>query len=135
MKCYSELIKLKTFKERKEYLKLPGVVGDDTFGFDRYINQQFYRSREWKQVRDFVIVRDKGCDLGIDGCEIAGNVIVHHMNPLSVDDIQNSSDLLLNPEYLITVSLDTHNYIHYGIDNAPEIAINRFPNDMCPWKN
>lgn len=109
IRTYAELSKLKTFKERYEYLRLGGVVGTDTFGFDRYLNQIFYRSTEWRSVRDFVIVRDNGCDLGIEGHEIYGKILIHHMNPISVEDILRRSDFLLNPEYLISTILTTHN--------------------------
>ncbi len=98
IRTYSELSKLKTFKERYEYLRLGGVVGADTFGFDRYLNQIFYRSMEWKAVRDFVIIRDNGCDLGMEGHEIYGKILIHHMNPISAEDILKRSDFLLNPE-------------------------------------
>ena len=136
-RTYTELSKLKTFEERYEYLKLEGNVGEDTFGFDRYINQKFYRSPEWKRVRDFVITRDSGCDLGIAGREILERkIIVHHMNPIKKDDIIYKSDYLLNPDYLICVSERTHNGIHYGNDYLyEEEVIERKPNDMCPWKS
>ena len=114
IRTYSELIRLPTFEERFRYLKLDGLVGKDTFGFDRYLNQEFYRSKEWKEVRDFVIVRDNGCDLGMDGYEIVGRIYIHHMNPITVNDIVHSSDFLLNPDYLICVSHNTHNAVHYG---------------------
>ncbi len=131
---YSELKNLSTFEERFEYLRLDGQVGTDTFGFDRYLNQKFYRSPEWKKVRDFVILRDNGCDLGIDDNPIFDKVYIHHMNPLSQDDILNSSDNLLNPEYLICVSHSTHNAIHYGTDKINNKIIERHENDTCPWK-
>ena len=114
MKTYSELIHLSTFEDRFNYLKLNGVVANETFGFDRYLNQQFYRSSEWKRVRQQVIIRDQGCDLGLKDHEIFGQIIVHHMNPMSIEDIEQHPEDLLNPEYLICVSLDTHNAIHYG---------------------
>ena len=136
IKTYSELIQLSTFEERFKYLKLNGSVGQDTFGFDRYMNQQFYKSKEWKSIRDYVIVRDNACDLGIEGNTIAGKVYIHHMNPISPDDIKNSTDLLLNPEYLICVSQDTHNAIHYGDDsilNKYKI-VERTKDDTCLWK-
>ena len=114
IKCYSELILLPTFQARYQYLRLNGEVGKETFGFDRYMNQFFYRSPEWRRVRDFVISRDEGCDLGIPGREIFGRVIIHHMNPIRPEDIRNRSELLLNPEYLITTIHDTHLAIHYG---------------------
>ena len=136
VRTYSELIKLPTFKERFEYLKLDGIVGEDTFGFDRYINQQFYRSPEWKRIRDLVIVRDNGCNLAIDGYFIRGRVYIHHMNPITQRDILGKTSILMDPEFLICVSHDTHNAIHYG--NATLLRqdpIVRRPNDTCPWKN
>lgn len=134
-KCYSELKALNTFEERFNYLKLNGDVGKDTFGFDRIINQQFYRSAEWKRIRDHVIVRDKACDLGILGNEIGGKVYIHHMNPITVDDIENATDYLLDPEYLICTSYDTHNAIHFGsYDYNKNKFVERTPNDTCPWK-
>lgn len=135
IRTYSELVKLATFEERFEYLKLDGKVGNDTFGFDRYLNQIFYRSREWKSVRDRVIIRDEGCDLGIEGRDICGKVIIHHMNPILISDIEEQSSALLDPEYLICVSHNTHNAIHYG--NESLIAkgpVVRTKNDTCPWK-
>lgn len=136
IKSYSELSQLETFEERFNYLKLGGVVGLDTFGFDRIFNQKFYRSEEWKQVRDFVIVRDNGCDLGIEGHEIFGNrIIIHHMNPISIDDIRHSTRNLLDPEYLITTIHRTHNAIHYGDENQLiKAPIERVRNDTCPWR-
>ena len=136
IKTYSELITIPTFEERFEYLRLNGKVGEESFGFDRYMNQSFYRSPEWKRVRDFVITRDYGCDLGVDGREIYGRILIHHMNPISQDDILHSSDFLLDPEYLITVSHETHNAIHYGdaslLSRAP---VERTKNDTCPWRH
>ena len=136
IKTYFELEKLKTFKERFEYLQLNGQVGKDTFGFDRIFNQRFYRSREWKACRDFVIIRDNGCDLGIDGYEISSqNVIIHHINPISLEDIEKRTDTLLNPEYLITTTHKTHNAIHYGDkDLLVTGPIERSKNDTCPWR-
>lgn len=135
IRTYSELILLPSFQERYEYLKLDGIVGEDTFGFDRYLNQQFYRSAEWKRIRDLVIVRDNGCDLGIDGYFIQGRVYIHHMNPISQKDIVSKTSLLIDPEYLICVSLDTHNAIHYGDEKLlRRDPIERRPNDTCPWK-
>ena len=136
IRSYSKLIKLQTFEERFDYLKLDGVVGEDTFGFDRYLNQQFYRSREWKRIRDQVIIRDNGCDLGVDGYEIHGRVLIHHMNPISIDDIHTMSDFLMNPEYLICVTHRTHNAIHYGDESLIVTApIERSQNDTCPWRH
>lgn len=135
IRTYSELIKLVTFKERYEYLKLNGTVGQETFGFDRYMNQQFYKSQEWKAVRDLVIVRDCGCDLGIEGCDILGKIYIHHVNPISQKDIQTRSDFLLNPEYLISTTLSTHNAIHYGDENLLlQAPVERCKNDTCPWR-
>jgi hypothetical protein len=135
IKTYSELITLPTFEERFRYLRLKGSVGQDTFGFDRYINQKFYRSVEWKRIRDSVIIRDLGCDLGIEDREIRGKILIHHMNPITEKDIRYLTDILLNPEYLICVSHNTHNAIHYGDEDllvkAPVI---RTMNDTCPWK-
>lgn len=137
IRTYKELSRLITFEDRFNYLKLDGQVGIDTFGFDRIFNQRFYRSREWKACRDFVILRDNGCDLGVEGHEIYGQrIIIHHMNPISLDDIANSTDFLLNPEYLITTIHNTHNAIHYGDESLLITApIERSKNDMCPWKH
>lgn len=137
LRTYSELITLPTFEERYRYLKLDGRVGEDTFGFDRYLNQIFYRSPEWKSVRDFVIVRDNGCDLACPDREILGSrILVHHMNPISVDDILDRSDILLNPEYLITTIKNTHDAIHYGDESILFTnPIERTKNDTCPWRS
>ena len=135
IKTYSELIKIPTFKERYRYLRLTGRVGEDTFGFDRYLNQIFYRSAEWKRIRDKVIVRDNGCDLGIEDREIYGKILIHHMNPITDRDILDATDILLNPEYLICVSHITHNAIHYGNEDLLITEpIIRTKNDTCPWK-
>lgn len=136
IRTYSELSKLLTFQERFNYLKLNGQVGKDTFGFDRIFNQQFYRSREWKRIRDEVILRDNGCDLGIEGHTIYGKrIIIHHMNPITLRDIEEGSPLLFDPEYLITTIHRTHNAIHYGNEKLlPNEPIERTPNDTCPWK-
>jgi len=114
IKTYSELERYSTFEDRYEYLKLGGHVGEATFGFDRWINQEFYNSREWKHVRNQVVLRDEGCDLGILGREINGALLVHHMNPMSADDVVHGEDWILDPEFLITTTKDTHNAIHYG---------------------
>lgn len=136
IKTYSELITLPTFKERFEYLCLGGTVGKDTFGFERYLNQKFYKSAEWQSIRREVIVRDNGCDLGVDGYDIHGKIIIHHMNPICVEDITKRSGLLLNPEYLITTVLATHNAIHYGdVGMLPTLPQERSRNDTCPWKH
>ena len=135
IRTYSELIKLKTFKDRFEYLKLDGIVGEETFGFDRYMNQIFYKSREWTSVRRAVIIRDNGCDLGVEGYEIHGKILIHHMNPINLSDIVHKTDALLNPDYLITTVLSTHNAIHYGDASLlPALPIERRANDTCPWK-
>lgn len=136
IKTYSELITLPTFEERFKYLQLNGAVGQETFGFDRFINQEFYRSYEWKQLRNHIIVRDNGCDLGIEGREIRGKILIHHMNPVYIDDIRNVSDFLLNPEYLISTTLTTHNAIHYGDEELlVRDPIMRSRNDTCPWRH
>lgn len=134
-KTYSELIALPTFEERYRYLRLRGSVGVDTFGFDRYLNQMFYRSAEWKRVRDQVIVRDNGCDLGMEDRMIPGRILIHHMNPITEKDILYMTDALMNPEYLICVSHTTHNAIHYGDEDLLITApVVRTKNDTCPWK-
>ena len=136
IRTYSELSKLKTFRERYEYLRLNGKVGEETFGFDRYLNQIFYKSDEWNAIRDFVIVRDNGCDLGVEGYDIHGKILIHHMNPILVEDILKRSDFLLNPDYLITTVLSTHNAIHYGDDSLLiTLPIERTRNDTCPWRH
>ena len=135
IRTYSELITLPTFEERFNYLKLKGQVGKDTFGFDRWLNQIFYRDPEWKSVRDYVIVRDNGCDLGVDGYEINGRILVHHMNPISKEDILERSKYLLDPEFLISTVHNTHNAIHYGDEDLLiKTPIERTKNDTCPWK-
>ena len=136
IKTYSELITFPTFEERYRYLKLDGVVGEGTFGFDRYLNQEFYqRDQEWKRIRDFVIIRDQGCDLGVEGREIRGKILVHHMNPITKDDILKRSEFLLNPEYLICTLKSTHDAIHYGDENLlMKGPVERKPNDTCPWR-
>lgn len=135
IKTYSELIKLRTFEERYEYLKIGGKVGEETFGFDRYVNQLLYKKPEWIATRNKVIVRDMGCDLGVEGYDIVGKVLVHHMNPITVEDIIYRLDYVLDPEYLICTSLMTHNAIHYGsYELLPKAPVERSKNDMCPWK-
>ena len=134
-RSYSELIKLPTFEERFEYLKLNGVVGTDTFGFDRHLNQTFYHSAEWKRLRNYIIVRDSGCDLAVDGYEIRGRIYIHHMNPVLLKDIETRSDFLLDPEFLICTTFMTHYAIHYGSEDLlPKLPVERAKNDMCPWK-
>lgn len=135
LRTYSELIKIKTFEERFQYLQLKGKVGIDTFGFDRYLNQALYHSDLWKRVKRKVIIRDEGRDLGIEGREIHDRIIVHHMNPITVEDVLNQADIVLNPEYLICVSKLTHDMIHYGDESGLiRDPIERRPNDTCPWR-
>lgn len=135
IRSYSELITIPTFEGRYDYLRLSGNVGKDTFGFDRVFNQMFYRSREWRAIRDYVISRDNGCDLAMEGHEIHGTILIHHMNPISIDDIQSNSKFLMDPEYLISTVLRTHNAIHYGTKDLLVLSpIERTKNDTCPWK-
>ena len=136
VKCYSELITIPTFEERFRYLKLDGRIGQETFGFDRHLNQMIYqKSPRWKKARDLVIIRDNGCDLGVEGHEIYGKIIVHHMNPITLEDILNDRDWIYDPEFLISTIHNTHNAIHYGDERllvtAPTV---RTKNDTCPWK-
>lgn len=134
IRTYKELSRLKTFEERFDYLKLSGSIGTETFGFDRYVNQMFYRSKEWKSIRNHVIVRDNGCDLGIEGREIQKGIIVHHINPIKIDDIVSATEFLMNPDYLICTSLKTHNAIHYGDSNLlDKDPIIRRPGDTKLW--
>lgn len=137
IRTYSELSKLCTFEDRFKYLQLSdGRVGDDTFGFDRYLNQQFYKTAEWKRLRDQLILRDNGCDLGVDGYQIYGRIIIHHMNPITKDDIMNRTEYLTNPEFLICTTHNTHNAIHYGDESLLVTGpIERTKNDTCPWKH
>ena len=140
IRTYSELITIPTFIDRYRYLKLEGKVGEETFGFDRYLNQVFYKSDEWLAIRDYVILRDTGngdyCrDLGVEGHEIRGRILVHHMNPIRADDILRRSEFLLNPEYLICTIKNTHDAIHYGDESLLITApIERSKNDTCPWR-
>lgn len=133
---YSELIQLSSFEERFNYLKLHGNVGYETFGFDRYLNQKFYKSAEWKHIRDIVIVRDMGCDMALRSHDINGKIIIHHMNPMSIEDLETNPSLLFDPEFLVCVSQETHNAIHYGDDSI--LNKNKFeervPNDTIPWR-
>lgn len=136
MRTYSELIKLPTFEERFEYLKLDGKVGEDTFGFDRYFNQVMYHSLEWKEIRRMVLVRDEGCDLAIPDREIFGKIIVHHMNPISLKDLEEHNSDIFDPEFLITTSKATHDAIHYGDEDLliESSLVVREPNDTSPWR-
>lgn len=135
IRTYSELITIPTFEERFRYLKLNGRVGEETFGFDRYLNQVFYKSDDWRRLRDQIIIRDQGCDLGILDREIYGRILIHHMNPISKEDILKRSEFLLNPEYLICTVKNTHDAIHYGDESLLIRApIERRMNDTCPWR-
>lgn len=135
IRTYSDLRSYKTFIDRYNYLKLRGSVGVETFGFDRYLNQTLYRSRRWRRVRDEVIIRDNGCDLGLDGYDIYDKIIIHHMNPLTIEDIENDVDDIYDPEFLICVSFMTHQAIHYGDESLlPKEPIERRPHDTCPWR-
>lgn len=135
IKTYSELITLPTFEERFEYLQLKGTVGQETFGFDRYLNQILYNSKEWKSLRNKIIVRDNGCDLALEGFEIHGRILIHHINPITIDDVIKRREMVFDPENLICVTHNTHNAIHYG-DKSLLITgpIKRRANDTCPWK-
>lgn len=133
-RSYSELRRLKTFEERFDYLSLGGIVGAQTFGFDRWLNQLFYQSMEWQVARDDVIVRDKGCDLGILGHDIQTGLLVHHMNPLTSRDIEDREEWIVDPEFLITTTHQTHNAIHYGDRNLlPQPPVERRPGDTRLW--
>lgn len=135
IRTYTELMKLQTFEERFRYLKLVARVGEETFGFDRYLNQQFYHSQEWKSIRNEIIIRDNACDLGITGREMNKGIIIHHMNPITKDDLIHQSDFLLNPDYLICVSKKTHSAIHYGDESLLfDGLVERSKNDTCPWR-
>lgn len=138
IRTYTELSKLKTFEERFEYLKIGGRIGEETFGHDRYLNQMLYRSPEWKKIRREVVARDGGYDLGVIGCDIVGTITVHHMNPITIEDVLNRSPYVFDLEYLITTSTDpTHKAIHYADDEAFALIRpfqERRPNDTCPWK-
>lgn len=135
IRTYSELITLPTFEERYRYLRIGGRVGEETFGFDRYLNQIFYKSDKWLRSRDYVIVRDNGCDLGIEDRKIYGRILVHHMNPISIDDILRESEFLYDPEFLITTIKNTHDAIHYGDESLLiTMPTERRRNDTCPWR-
>ena len=135
IRTYTELTKLPTYEERFAYLRLDGTVCDETFGNDRYLNQILYKSPRWRKVRRKVIIRDNGCDLGIEDYEIRGRIIVHHMDPITLDDIIHERDSVFNPEYLICTAHNTHNAIHYGDESLLVTApIERSKNDTCPWR-
>ena len=136
LRSYHELRKLNTFEERYDYLRIGGVVGETTFGFDRYLNQALYTSKEWKRFRNAVIIRDNGCDLGIEGRDILGDrIIIHHLNPLTVNDVRDRSPALFDMDNVICVSFNTHQAIHFGDESLlPKDPVFRRPNDFCPWK-
>lgn len=135
MKTYNELLAFKTFDERFDYLKISGLVGEETFGYSRYLNQLLYRSPEWRHLRKEIILRDNGCDLGLDNYEINGKIMVHHINPITLQDIENRNPKIYDMNNLITVSFDTHQAIHYGNkDMLHYEIIDRRPNDMIPWR-
>jgi hypothetical protein len=135
IRIYRDLRKLKTFEERYRYLRLFGVVGESTFGYDRYLNQILYSSKRWSNTRDIVIVRDNGNDLGMKNYEIHGRIIVHHMNPITIEDVELDRDFVYDPEYLVSTAINTHNAIHYGDESLlPKLPIERRKNDTCPWR-
>ena len=135
IRTFTELNCLKSFDERYSYLRLNGIVGESTFGFDRHLNQMLYSSKKWLAVRDKVIIRDDGYDLGMVGYEIYGHIYVHHMNPISIEDIEENNDDIFNPEYLISTSRKTHLAIHYGDESLlPKLPVIRRPGDTCPWR-
>ncbi len=135
IRTYSELMQISSYRERYDYLKLDRQIGIETFGYDRYLNQLLYNSKRWKEVRDKVIIRDNGCDLAIETFPIVHTIYVHHMNPLTVKDIENSSNIVYDPEFLICVCMDTHNAIHYGNDKLLQKEhVERTKNDTCPWR-
>lgn len=134
IRTYSELLQYETLEERFHYLALQGNVGRSTFGFDRYLNQDFYRSRQWKQLRSKVIVRDEGCDLAVPGFDIHTKIVIHHMNPMTVEDITHGVSSILDPEFLITTTLKTHNAIHFGDERLlPRQFVERSPGDTALW--
>lgn len=135
LRRYRDLKRIPSFEGRYEYLRIGGLVGESTFGFDRYLNQLLYASDRWKKVRNEVIIRDNGCDLGIEGYDLHNKIIVHHMNPITIEDVTEVRDDIFNPEYLICVSQRTHNAIHYGDQSLlPQLPIERRPGDTCLWK-
>lgn len=135
IRCYKELKRLKTFQERYDYLRVGGMIGDSTFGFERYLNQMLYSSPQWRKIRDEVIIRDNGNDLGIDGFQIFDHIVVHHMNPITIEQVEEAASEIFDPEYLICCSTRTHNAIHYGDSSLlPQLPLERRQNDTCPWK-
>ena len=135
MKTYTELSQIESFEDRFKYLKMPGMVGQETFKYDRIFNQRFYTSVEWKRIRNDIIIRDNGCDLAHPDYPIGGKIIIHHLNPITLKDIEDVSENLINPEYLVCVSHITHNAIHYSDQNLlPKQGVERKPFDTCPWR-
>lgn len=135
IRTYTELSKIRSFRERYEYLRLGGTIGQSTFGWHRYMNQVLYASKKWKKARDEVIIRDDGCDLAHPDYEIRGKLIVHHMNPITIDDLEYERDIVFDPELLICTSDRSHNAIHYGDETLlPQLPIERRPGDTCPWR-
>ena len=136
MRCYSDLILLPSLQQRFEYLRLNGEVGEELFGYARNLNQEFYHGSEWRDIRDQVILRDFGCDLGVRGWKIVGNIYVHHMNPITLEQLKDRDPILLDPEYLISCSYNTHQAITWGNESLlPKPLTVRRPGDTCPWKN
>lgn len=135
-RSYSELTKITSFEDRFNYLKLGGVIGSRTFGGNRYLNQKLYSSYEWRRFRDEIILRDHGCDLGVPGYELSSRIYIHHINPLTEDDLKHSSEFIFDPDNVVVTSFATHEAIHYGNKNLliPATVISRKPNDTCPWK-
>ena len=134
IRTFSDLSRIDSFEDRYKYLQLRGEVGWATFGFDRYMNQQFYRSSEWRHVRQHVIARDQGCDLGVDGYEIFDRIYIHHMNPMTVEDIEHGNNEILDPEFLISTTMNTHNAIHFGDESLlPRPHVDRRPGDTKLW--
>lgn len=135
IKTYTQLTKLKTFEGRYQYLRIRSTVGESTFGYDRYLNQILYGSRRWKRTRDGIIIRDEACDLGVKDYEIRGRILVHHINPITVEDIEEDRDIVYDPENLISTSPNTHQAIHFGDESLlPQVPIERSRNDTCPWR-
>lgn len=133
-RSYSQLIKFETFEERYQYLRLQGRIGEITFGYDRYLNQLIYRSQRWRSLRNKIIIRDCGCDLGVQDYDIYGKIFIHHMNPLTLEDIHTNSYLIFDPEFLVCAAFKTHNAIHFGDESLlPQLPIERYPNDTAPW--
>lgn len=138
IKSYEEMLKLKTFEDRFNYLKLNGRVGSETFGYDRYLNQTLYRSYEWRRLREKVIIRDNGCDLGVDGYQIFTDILIHHINPITIEMIENRDPFIFDMDNLISTSHETHNAIHYGAiltpNDIPRNFVERTPNDTKLWR-